>query len=137
MATQAATPITTIQELIAAHTARIEGYEQLKTHGQDHGNQFDENIQESQSYVAQLMEELAAYGDAAQSEVNRDTPLHKRWSELSVAPARVDPVQIADAEKALVEKYRTILRDTADLPESLEKLLQKQMTALANPHPAV
>jgi hypothetical protein len=137
MATQAATPITTIQELLAAHAARMEGYEQLKSRNPANGQQYDRNIQESQGYVSQLMEELAAYGDATHSEVNRDTPLHKRWSAMTASENSIDQVQLADAEEALLEKYRQTLRETADLPESLEKLLQKQLTALANTNTSV
>ncbi len=129
MATQAVTPITTIQELLAAHAVRIEGYGHLRTRT-DQNTEVDQAVQTSQTHVAQLMEELAAYGDAAQSEVNRDTPLHKRWSEVA-AQEQVDMSKIVEADQALTDQYRQVLENSTDLPESLRELLEQQVTALS------
>lgn len=135
METQTKTTIAFLQELLAAHAARIEGYEQLAAQHESEKDRFTKAIENSRQQTAQLMEELSAYGDASHSEVNRDTPVHKLWTAITTAPenATQDTLMstVAEAEKALAELYAQAINEASDLPDTLRDLLEKQLADLS------
>jgi|GEM_PF-4178984 len=130
-APQTKTAITLLQELLGAHATRIAGYKHLNEQSPaSDKEQFTQRIEQSNQYVAQLMEELAAYGDASQSEVNHNTPLNKQWTAMNDEAA--DKKALANAEKALIDQYQQGLEEVTHMPDSLREILEKQQNTLRN-----
>jgi hypothetical protein len=128
-----ATPnaIAVLQKLISLHTQRLDGYEKsAKNHPQAF---FSRLAEQSREFNAQLMEELALYGDASQSQVT-ESLFDRVWTEsleeLQAPDAQTASQACRDVEEAVIETYEDALADTPDMPDSLRVLLDKQLSEL-------
>lgn len=121
-----------LQELMAVHNTRIHGYEQVQQQNADEElkTRLTDNILQSQKYIAEMVYELSQYGDAAQSDVNRDNTFHKVWADAEEDLAHEAKFTILDAcqriEEALLKTYDELLESVSDLPDSTRHLLQRQ-----------
>lgn len=129
MQTAGQNPITWLQRLLAAHSLRKDGYEHLLSEKPDFEEKYKKRPQESERQAAQLLEELAAYGDAAQSEATQDKDYRRIWASIKENQSSTE--EINKSESLLIQLYDEALAD-AQLPESLRDLLETQRRELAS-----
>ena len=128
MQTSGQNPITWLQRLLAAHSVRKDGYEQLLSEKPDSEEKYRERLRESERQAAQLVEELSAYGDAAQSEATQDNEYRRIWAKIKGNQS--DTKEINQSESLLIQLYDEAHAEP-ELPESLRSLLETQRQQLA------
>ncbi|MBC8110664.1 MAG: DUF2383 domain-containing protein [Verrucomicrobia bacterium] len=125
-----------LQQFIAMHTSRIEGYTKAQEHTQDENlkNLFGNLSQQAEQFQKKLMEELTQYGDATHSNVNKENEFFKIWdkavSDFADKPAFTAAEVCRFVEKTVVETYRITIENTSDLPETTHDTLLSQQTLL-------
>jgi poly-gamma-glutamate capsule biosynthesis protein CapA/YwtB (metallophosphatase superfamily) len=135
MDTNTKTPVDIIQELLAVLSTRKEAAEKLMTLTGD-GElkiRLENSRVQSDKFIEPLMSELSHFGDAVQGESPRENEYQVIWQK---AFQDFDNINIETAastfeqlEAALKGHYNT-LQGQSDLPESLQVLLDKQLTEL-------
>ncbi len=136
MQTQVTNPVATIQQLMAAHATRADGYEKLENETADTTlkSNFTGKASASRRCNEELLKELAQFGDAAQSEVNRDNDHQRVWKEIAagmeINPGKSTSLAVKE-ESALLALYGQALEDANGLPESLRELLEQQKKMLS------
>ncbi len=131
MQSQTQNPVATLQELMAAHATRADGYGNLQGRTTDAAlkSEFAGKAAASHRCNEELLKELAQFGDAAQSEANRDNEHQRVWTEITAGTGN-DSERLAEmagqAESSLLALYGHALADTSGLPDSLRGLLERQ-----------
>jgi hypothetical protein len=126
------TPVQIIQELIALHTTRKEAGERLKhaaPEAADSGT-LTAASQQSEQFIAELMEELSGFGDGVSGDVNRDSAYHTMWTKTL---EKLDTMNAQEAigtfglmESALADSYRQYLDTETELPDTVREILTVQ-----------
>lgn len=133
MDTQTKTPVEIVQELIAIHTTRKEAVAKLKL-SESSNAQAATADQQSDQFIAALMNELSTFGDAVQSEAGREndyqTTYKKMLAEIDTMSTQQHEQTFQELEEKLKAVYQTILETKNDLPESLQKILTEQKEQL-------
>ena len=123
-----------IQELIAAHTTRVEAVERLKLNTAL--TYINHNITLSKNCIKQLMDELSNYGDAVQSYTDRDNDYQVMWnSNLN----NVNEINSEDSkalftmmEKELICMYDHLLQTNTTFSETLKQIFINQKQIILN-----
>ena len=92
--------------------------------------------QQSETYTAELMNELSEFGDAVMASVDNQNEYQVRYKN---ALGKLDSMTSQEAEQtfrsleqSLQNIYETILQTEKDLPASLQEIINKQAHALAS-----
>ena len=136
MTTSTKTPVQITQELIALHTTRKEVVEKMtaKELSGDLKEKLLSAAKQSDEFISSLMNELSNYGDGVSPMVERDNEYQQTWKNALAKIDTASPDQLQDIflslEDLLRKFYETIFSTQADLPQSLEEMLQKQSSML-------
>jgi hypothetical protein len=132
MESQTSTPVGIVQELIAIHTTRIEAAGKLKEKElpEDVSAKLTAASQQSDQFITELMNELSNFGDAVQSDVDRDNEYAKIWKNALGNIDSADSQENAQTFQALEDKlkkvYQDFLESTAEMSPSLQEIISKQ-----------
>jgi hypothetical protein len=122
METQIKSPVQIVQEFIALHTTRKEAAEKLHADAAA--------VQQSDGFIAELMEELSNYGDAVMASTDRENEYQQTWNNTLGKAEGMAPEQQAQTfqalEASLKNLYQTTLENETELPVPLREMLTKQ-----------
>jgi len=133
MQTEGKTPVVITQEVLALLTTRKEAAERVsqKVNVEKGAEKIRQKSAETDSFINELMDELENYGDAVMSETDRDNNYQNTWRETLKLIDTADSVELqqrfAEMEITLATTYRTILDSKAEWPETLQKMLVRQV----------
>lgn len=132
----AKTPVEIVQELIAIHTTRKEAVDKLttKTPGEELSAKLSASAQQSDRFIAELMNELSNYGDSVKDGVDRENEYQVRWKETLNNIDGMKPEEYSQAfeklEDSLRQYYAGIQETGTELPASLQEMLTSQAEEL-------
>ena len=133
---QKKSPVEIVQKLIAIHTTRKEASEKM---GNNNASlplkiKLKSAGEQSDRFIKALLNELSQFGDAVQSEVNREDDYQQTWNNALVNIDTIDASTLSDThqklENTLLNIYSEILDSYHDLPVSLNDLLISQVKEL-------
>lgn len=133
---QKKSPVEIVQKLIAIHTTRKEASERMikNDSSRDMQDKLKSVAAQSDSFMKALLNELSQFGDAVQSEVDREDEFHAIWSK---SLANIDTMNTStlsetfnQSENSLKNIYSQIINENQDLPVSLNDLLVSQSNEL-------
>lgn len=133
---QKKSPVEIVQKLIAIHTTRKEASEKM---GNNKASltlevKLKSAAEQSDRFIKALLNELSQFGDAVQSEVNREDEYQETWNEAIVNIDTVDASSLSGIlkklENTLVNIYSEIIDSHNDLPGTLNDLLISQVEEL-------
>jgi len=133
---QKKTPVDIVQKLIALHTTRKEVCEKMviNTASKDIQDKLNAAMSQSDRFTKALLNELSEFGDAVQSEVNRDDEYHELWNKETANTDTMDASSSSDTfkqlENCLINIYTQTLDKYPDLPVTLNDLLISQVNEL-------
>lgn len=134
MDTPTKSPVEIVQELIAIHTTRKEAVEKLQLPEGEQSAQAKRAAQQSDQFIAALMSELSNFGDAVQSEAEREnsyqTTYKKLLPEIDTMTAEQHQQAFEELEAKLKEAYDRLMETKDELPESLQNILTRQKEQL-------
>lgn len=136
MIPQIKTPVQIIQELIAINTIRKEAGERLKHNelAAADAATLTAASQQSEQFIAELMEELSAFGDGVSGDVSRDSAYHTMWANALEKMDTMNAQEAADTfrlmENTLADSYGQYLDTEIELPDSVRELLTAQVDKL-------
>lgn len=126
METETKSPVQIVQEFIALHTTRKEAAEKL------HADPVA--AQQSDGFIAELMEELANYGDAVMASTDRENEYQQTYTnalgKVESMKAEEQAQTFQELEASLKKMYQTTLESETGLPEPLREILTKQADRL-------
>ncbi len=133
---QKKSPVEIVQKLIAIHTTRKEVSERIAKNNAS--NQLQERSKsvaaQSDRFIKALLNELSQFGDAVQSEVNREDEFHEIWdkslSNIDTMDTSLLSNSFEQSEKSLINIYSQIIDMYQDLPVTLNDLLLTQFKEL-------
>lgn len=132
----AKTPVEIVQELIAIHTTRKEAVDKLTTKapGEELTAKLSTSAQQSDRFIAELMDELSNYGDSVQAGVDRENEYQVLWKETL---SNIDGMNQEEyrqvfekLEDSLHQFYAGIKETGTELPASLQEIVTNQAEAL-------
>lgn len=132
----AKTPVEIVQELIAIHTTRKEAVDKLttQTSGEELTAKLSASAQQSDQFIAELMDELSNYGDSVQAGVDRQNEYQVRWKETLSNIDGMNTEEYGQAfeklEDSLRQFYAGIKEPGVELPASLQEIVTGQAEAL-------
>ena len=133
---QKTSPVEIVQKLIAIHTTRKEASEKMANNSASLPLQgkLESAAGQSDRFIKALLSELSQFGDAVQSEVNRDDDYQQTWNNAMVNIDTIDASTLSDThqklENTLLNIYSEIIDSYQDLPVSLNDLLISQLKEL-------
>jgi len=133
---QKKSPVEIVQKLIAIHTTRKEASEKMGNNNASLPLQakLKSAAEQSDRFIKALLNELSQFGDAVQSEVNREDDYQQTWNNALVNIDTIDASTLSDThqklENTLLNIYSEILDSYHDLPVSLNDLLISQVKEL-------
>jgi hypothetical protein len=136
MESQTSTPVEIVQELIAIHTTRKEASGKLKEKEltEDVLAKLTAASQQSDQFIAELMNELSNFGDAVQGDVDRENEYEKIWKNalrnIDATDSQGNAQTFQALEDGLKKIYNELLETKAKLPPSLQELISKQVGKL-------
>jgi hypothetical protein len=136
MAEEIKTPVQIIQELIALHTTRKESAEKLDSNNPSGSNhvKFTNAARQSEQFMSELLEELSAFGDAVQGDVDRENEYHNLWTNTLAKNDSLNEQQsvqtFENMERTLVKMYEQYLSIETELATTLREMLAKQAKEL-------
>lgn len=132
----AKTPVEIVQELIAVYTTRKEAVDKLttKSPGEELTAKLSTSAQQSDQFIAELMNELSNYGDSVKDNVDRENEYQIRWKETSGNIDGMNPEEYRQVfeklEDSLHKFYAGIQETGTELPASLQEILTRQAEEL-------
>lgn len=132
MESEIKTPVEIVQELIAINTTRKEAVDKFKNKqvAEDMGNKLSAAMQQSDQFIAQLMNELSNYGDAVAATADRENEYQLLWKKTLVNMDEMNPQEYGQAfqtlEDSLKKLYQSIAEAKTELPASLAEILNSQ-----------
>lgn len=132
----AKTPVEIVQELIAVHTTRKEAVDKLttKSPGEELTAKLSTSAQQSDQFIAELMNELSNYGDSVKDNVDRENEYQIRWKETLGNIDGMNPEEYRQVFEKLedsLHKFYTGIQETGtELPASLQEILTRQAEEL-------
>ncbi|MBE7174298.1 MAG: hypothetical protein INR73_27240 [Williamsia sp.] len=134
MDTPTTPPVAIVQELIAIHTTRKEFIEKLKLPEGEQNNKAKAAAQQSDQFIAALLNELTSFGDAVPSETERENDYQATYRKILPEIDAMNPVQQEQAFRELEDKlkaaYQHVLDTKESLPETIRKLISDQKEKL-------
>ncbi|HEX8279428.1 MAG TPA: hypothetical protein VF540_12065 [Segetibacter sp.] len=133
---QKTSPVEIVQKLIAIHTTRKEASEKMGNNNASLPLQgkLQSAAEQSDRFLKALLNELSQFGDAVQSEVNREDEYQQTWNNAMVHIDTADASALSDTlqslENTLFNIYSEIIDSYHDLPVSLNDLLISQVKEL-------
>ena len=129
-------PVEIVQKLIAIHTTRKEVSERMIKNNEL--SNLQDKLQavgeQSDRFTKALLNELSQFGDAVQSEVNREDEYHEIWNKSMSNIDSMDSSSLEDtfkqSENSLVNIYSGIIESYSDLPDTLSEILNSQIKEL-------
>jgi ERCC4-type nuclease len=131
MIQETTTPVAHVQELIAILSTRKEACEKILALHPDiqDSAQLKGCLSQTDRFISELTGELSQFGDAVQSEANRDNAYQHQWREalqgIDASGAERVMHSFHTMEETLAQTYRQ-LAGVSGLPESLHEVLSKQ-----------
>lgn len=125
-------PVEIVQKLLAVHSTRKEACERMAKNNAspDLQEKLKSAAAQSERFIKALLNELSQFGDAVQSEVNREDEYHKVWNEATGQIDTMDALMLSDTfkklENSLINIYMKITDTYHDLPFTLNDLLIDQ-----------
>lgn len=132
MNTIAKSPVNIIQELVGIHTTRREAYSRMKEKSDDHllNEQLGSIVGQSESFIAELMNELSQFGDAISGEVDRDNEFNNLWKDALNTFENMQTIDFKQTfvamENSLPKIYGGYLDSSEEFTESLRSIIEKQ-----------
>lgn len=126
------TPVIITQELLAILTTRKEACEKIikKNPGPEITKTLNTCASQSDGFINELMTELNQFGDGVMGEVDRDNAYQNLWREAFKNSDTMDAQELFKTfqamEDSLAQQYGQFAVEGAELPASLQELLQKQ-----------
>lgn len=136
METTTKTPVEIIQELLAIYTTRKDAVEKLKVKNLADAEvvKLTHAAEQSDEFIADLMNELSNYGDAVMANVDRENEYQQIWKssleKIDTIPPPEGEQLFNTMENTLKKMYQHILDTNADLPDSVVKILNRQLSKL-------
>lgn len=133
---QKKSPVEIVQKLIAIHTTRKEASEKMGNNKASFPLEVKLKLAAEQSdrFIKALLNELSQFGDAVQSEVNRDDEYQETWKEAMVNIDTVDASSLSGThqklENTVLNIYSEIIDSHSGLPDTLNDLLISQVKEL-------
>lgn len=133
---QKKSPVEIVQKLIAIHTTRKEAGERMLKNNASNDIQDKLKLvaEQSDRFLKELLNELSQFGDAVQSEVNREDEYHETWNKEI---GNIDTMNTSSLsgtfqqlENSLVSIYSQIIESYQDLPVTLNDLLISHLEEL-------
>jgi hypothetical protein len=130
------TPVEVIQELIAIHTTRKDAVEKLTAKKPPNAEvaKLRSAAQQSDEFIAELMNELSNYGDAVMANVDRENEYQEIWKRSLGTIDSISPMEgeqtFQAMESALKKMYEHTLEANSDLPVSVAEILNRQLSKL-------
>jgi ABC-type transporter Mla subunit MlaD len=129
------TPVDIVEEALALQTIRKEAAERLKQHSSGMGaEEYSTELQNADKAIAELMAELSQFGDAVKGAGGEQNEVQHIWNETLTRLDSLTPEQsrttLKQLKEAMKKEYQALSDAQNGLPESLLKLLQKQMGEL-------
>jgi hypothetical protein len=125
-------PVEIVQKLLAVHSTRKEACERMakNTAATDLQEKLKSAAAQSERFIKELLNELSQFGDAVQSEVNREDEYHEAWSEATGQTDTMNASLLAETykklENSLINIYTNIIDTYQELPFTLNDLLVNQ-----------
>jgi len=129
-------PVEIVQKLITVNTTRAEACERMAKNdaSQDLKEKLKSAAAQSERFIKALLNELSQFGDAVQSEVDREDEYHEIWNKATKNIDTMDALALSEtfkqAENSLVNIYSQILDSYPDLPLTLTDLITGQANEL-------
>lgn len=129
-------PVEIVQKLITVNTTRAEACERMEKNdaSQDLQEKLKSSAAQSERFIKALLNELSQFGDAVQSEVDREDEYHEIWNKATKNIDTMDALALSEtfkqAENSLVNIYSQILDSYPDLPLTLTDLITGQVNEL-------
>lgn len=125
-------PVEIVQKLLAIHSTRKEACERMAENNE--ANDLQEKLKsaaaQSDRFIKALLDELSQFGDAVQSEVNREDEYHEVWNEATGQTGTLHALELANIfeklENSLINLYNKITDTYQELPFTLNDLLTNQ-----------
>lgn len=133
---QKKSPVEIIQKLIAIHTTRNEAFEKIikNNASQVLQEKLKLALSQSEEFIKVLLDELSQFGDAVQSEVDREDEYQEIWNKAGNNIDTMDTSTLSDivkqSENSLVNIYSKVVDSNQDLPLTLNELLISQVNEL-------
>lgn len=133
---QKKSPVEIVQKLIAIHTTRKEASEKMGNNSASLPLQgkLKAAAEQSDRFIKALLNELSQFGDAVQSEVNREDEYQQTWNNAMGNIDTIDASTLSEThqklENTLLDIYSEIIDSYHDLPVSLNDLLISQVKEL-------
>ncbi len=125
-------PVEIVQKLLAVHSTRKEACERMAKNNAalDLQEKLKSAAAQSERFIKELLNELSQFGDAVQSEVNREDEYHEVWSNATAKIDTMNASALSDtfktSENSLVNMYSQIRGSYPDLPLTLNELIAEQ-----------
>ena len=125
-------PVEIVQKLLAIHSTRKEACEKMAKNNEAINLQekLTSAAAQSDRFIKALLNELSEFGDAVQSEVNREDEYHDAWNEVTGQTGTLNASALGDIfgklENSLINIYNKIADTYQDLPFTLNDLLTNQ-----------
>lgn len=125
-------PVEIVQKLLAVHSTRKEACERMAKNNAvlDLQEKLKSAAAQSERFIKELLNELSQFGDAVQSEVNREDEYHEVWSNATAKIDTMNASALSDtfktSENSLVNMYSQIRGLYPDLPLTLNELIADQ-----------
>lgn len=136
MQTTTKTPVETIQELLAIHTTRKDVVEKLKAKqlADAEAAKLTSAAEQSDEFIAELMNELSNYGDAVMANVNHENQYQELWKNsletIDTLSTQQSVQTFQSMENCLKKMYQDTLEANSDLPVSMSEILNMQLSKL-------
>ena len=125
-------PAAVTQKVIAMNTTMKEVCEKLLSEnvGKDFAEILQKALDQSVHFTGHLMNELSNYGDAVSSQIDRDEDYEKMANKMmeSNNDIKENETEFKEFGKKFQDILRAILSDKNELPESLKKILEKELS---------
>lgn len=129
-------PVEIVQKLIAIQSTRKEVSERMTKNNapDDLQEKLKSVAAQSDRFMKALLNELSQFGDAVQSEVNREDEYHeimnKTMGNIDTMDTSVLTETFKQSENSLINIYSEITDTHQDLPDTLNELLNTQLKEL-------
>lgn len=133
---QKKSPVEIVQKLLAIQSTRKEVSERMAKN--DASDELQEKLKsvaaQSERFIKALLNELSQFGDAVQSEVNREDEYHeimnKSMGNIDTMDKSLLTETFKQSENSLINLYSEITNAHQDLPDTLNDLLNTQLEEL-------
>jgi putative protein kinase ArgK-like GTPase of G3E family len=137
MATEPKSPVDIVEAFLAMQNTRKEAAERFAWPKDDVvADKLDKTKASAEKAIAQLMDELSQFGDAAKGAGSEENEVNRIWNGAAANLEDMSTQQkqqtLQRIENALQEQYAKTLAEQKDLPLSIQEALEAQAKDLAS-----